>query len=214
MPTQFQVSEESLGHHYSVVMTDDQGGEHHFYIENAPGVSEKADLTFYDGDDCTGPLIGLSKFPRVTKNCKVRLVDELSTEDWVPVRKKGFMTTKYTFRIPAGHTQGLFTWKKTRSMGRGSSLYGNMKLVNEQSHDVLAVFSSDPFSIVTGQLDMYQDHGDSFDRWALITGMAVREKQRRHTIDAVRSKDSVYTVGAMGGLGMGGMGAMGGGGGC
>ncbi|KAJ5310025.1 uncharacterized protein N7443_002486 [Penicillium atrosanguineum] len=215
MPTQFHVSEESLGHHYSVVTADDQGGKHQFYVENAPGASKKPDLTFYDGADNTGSLIGLSKFPRITNNCEVRLVDEQSNEDWVPVTKRGFMSMKYTFEIPAGCKQGALTWKKTRSMGSGSSPYGNMKLIDEKSHNVLAVFSSDSFSLVTGRLDMCQDQGGSFDRWALITGMAVREKQRRHTIGTVRSKENVYTMGAAGGgMGMGAMGGMGGGGGC
>lgn len=215
MPTHFHVSEESLGHHYSVVTTDDQGAKHRFYIENAPSASKKPDLTFYDGADNTGPLMGLSKFPRITNNCEVRLIDEQSNDHWVPVTKKGFMSMKYTFEIPVGYKQGPFTWKKTRSMGRGSSPYGNMKLIDEQSHDVLAVFSSDPFSLVTGRLDMLQDQGDSFDRWALITGITVREKQRRHTLRSVRSKENVYTVGAVGGgMALGGMGGMAGGGGC
>ena len=214
MPTEFHVTEESLGHHYSVVTTDDQGGKHQFYIENAPEALKKPDLTFYDGVDTTGPLIALSKFPRVTNNCEVRLIDEQSYEHWVPVRKKGFMSMKYTFEIPAGHKQGPFTWKKTRSMGRGSSPYGNMKLIDEQSHDVLAVFSSDPFSLVAGRLDIYQDQGDSFDRWALITGMAVREKQRRNSLRSLRSRDNVYMGALGGGIGMGGMGGMAGGGGC
>jgi hypothetical protein len=206
MPTQLHVSEESLGHHYSVVTADEQGREHHFYIENAPSASEKPDLTFYDGADNNGPIIGLSRFPRATNNCEVRVIDEQLLEDWVPVTKKGFVSMKYTFQIPGGKP-GTFVWKKTRSMGSGSSPYGNMKLVDEQSQGVLAVFSSDPFSVVTGHLDMREDYGDSFDRWALITGMTVREKQRRHNIRSVRAKENVYTVGAAGGgIGMGGMG--------
>jgi hypothetical protein len=42
MPTQFHVSEESLGHHYSVVAADEEGRQHQLYIENAPSASEKA----------------------------------------------------------------------------------------------------------------------------------------------------------------------------
>lgn len=211
MPTQFHVSEESLGHHYSVVTADEEGRQHQLYIENAPSASEKPHLTFYDGADKNGPIVGLSRFPRATNNCEVRLSDEQLNEDWVPVTKKGFVSMKYTFQIPGGKP-GTLAWKKTRSMGSGSSPYGNMKLVDEQSRGVLAVFSSDPFSVVTGRLDMREDCGNSFDRWALVTGMAVREKQRRRNISSVRAKENVYTMGAAGG-GMG-MGGMGGGGGC
>ncbi|OQD75033.1 hypothetical protein PENDEC_c008G06053 [Penicillium decumbens] len=198
MPTQFHITEEPLGHHYSVV-ADDQNHRHQFYIENAPSATKKPDLTFHDGADHNGPVIGLSKFPRVSANCHVRLFDEQSkTEDWIPVTKKGFISMKYSFKIP-GDRSGSFAWKKTRSMGSGLSLYGNMKLVDEQSQDVLAVFSSDPFSVVTGRLDMRRDYGDLFDRWALVTGIAVREKQRRRTARSVRAKENVYTMGAAGG---------------
>lgn len=211
MPTQFHVTEESLGHHYKVVTTDNQGGKHQFYIENAPSATEKPDLTFYDGPDSNGPVIGLAKFPHVSANCDVKLIDEQLKEDWVPVTKKGFMAMKYTFQIPAGGKPGSFAWKKTRSMGSGSSPYGNMKLVDEKSQDVVAVFSSDPFSLVAGRLDMREDYGDSFDRWALVTGIAVRERQRRQNIRSVRAKENVYSMGAAGGgMGMGGVGGMGG----
>jgi hypothetical protein len=207
MPTQFDVTEESLGHHYKVVKADNQGGKHQFYIENAPSATNKPDLTFYDGPDSNGPVIGLSKFPHVSANCDVKLVDEQLKEDWVPVTKKGLMSMKYTFQILAGGKPGSFAWKKTRSMGNGSSPYGNMKLVDEKSQDVVAVFSSDPFSLVTGRLDMREDYGGSFDRWALVTGIAVRERQRRQNVRTVRAKENVYTMGAAGGgMGIGGMG--------
>lgn len=42
-------------------------------------------------------------------------------------------------------------------------------------YSVLAVFSSNPTSLVTGRLDIYVDSGESFDRMALLMGLAVRE---------------------------------------
>lgn len=208
MPTQFHVTRESPSHNYCVVTDNDQGGQHQFYIENAPSATEKSDLTFYDGADNNGSVIGLSKFLRSSASCDVK-------EDWVSVTKKGFMSMKYTFHIPVRGELGSFAWKKTRSMGSGSTPHGNMKLVDEQSQDVVAVFSSDRFSLVTGRLDMREDYGDSFDRWALVTGIAVRESQRRQNVRSVRAKENVYTMGGSGGgvgLAGGGIGMAGGGG--
>lgn len=215
MPTQFHVTRESPGHNYSVVTDDDQGGKHQFYIENDPSATEKSDLTFYDGADSNGPVIGLSNFLRGSANCDVALVDEQLREDWVSVTKKGFMSMKYTFQIPVRGEPGSFAWKKTHSMGSGSTPRGSMKLVDEPSQDVVAVFSSDRFSMVTGRLDMREDYGDSFDRWALVTGIAVRESQRRQNVRSVRAKENVYSMGGSGGgigLAGGGIGMAGGGG--
>ncbi|KAJ5218917.1 uncharacterized protein N7498_001016 [Penicillium cinerascens] len=214
MPTQFQVTRESPDHNYYVVTDDDQGGQHQFYIENAPYATQKSDLTFYDGADSDGPVIGLSKFLRGSADCDVTLVDEQLKEDWVCVMKKGFMSMKYTFQIPVRGELGSFAWKKTRSIGSGSTSHGNMKLVDEQSQDVVAVFSSDRFSLVTGRLDMREDYGDSFDRWALVTGIAVRESQRRQNVRSMRAKENVYSMGGSGGgvgLAGGGKGMAGGG---
>lgn len=201
--TQFHVTEESLGHHYNVTTAADEGEKHQFFIENSPSAAEKADLTIHDGADPNGPIIGISKFHRFSSNCDVRLADDNPPkprqEDWVHLTKKGLVSTSYSFQIPLQGQLATLAWKKTRSMGSGSSPYGNMKLVHEQHNDVLAVFSSDPFSLVTGRLDMYGDYGELFDRWALLTGVAVRERTRRQNNRSVRTRDNVYTVGAAGG---------------
>lgn len=206
--TQFHVTEESLGHHYNVVAADDAGGKHQFFIENSPSAAKKPDLTIYDGADSQGPMVGICKFHRFSSNCDVNIVDgHVDTNDrWKSVTKKGIVSPSFAFQIPVHGQMANLAWKKTRSMGSASSPYGNMKLVNEQSEDVPAVFSSDPFSLVTGRLDMRGDFGESFDRWALLTGVAVRERQRRQNTRPVRTRDNVYTMGAAVGVAGGGMG--------
>jgi hypothetical protein len=206
--TQFHVTEDSLGHHYNVAAADDTGGKHQFFIENSPSAAKKLDLTIYDGADSQGPIVGLCKFHRFSSNCDVKLVDEHigTDEGWASITKKGIVSSSFTFKIPVHGQKSDFTWKKTHSLGDGSSPYGNMKLVDEHTADVLAVFSSDPFSLVTGRLDIQGDFGESFDRWALLTGVAVRERQRRQNTRSVRSRDNVYTMGAAVGGGGGGMG--------
>lgn len=81
---------------------------------------------------------------------------------------KGLVSTSFSFQAALPGETRTLEWKRTRSMGVHSSPYGNTKLVDERSHDVLAVFSSNPTSLVTGRLDIYVDYGESFDRMALL----------------------------------------------
>ena len=72
--------------------------------------------------------------------------------------------------------------------------------MDEKTNEVLAVFSRDGFAFVPGCLDIYGSYGDSFDQIALLTGLAVREQQRRQTTRSVRAgRENVYTMGAAGG---------------
>lgn len=206
--TQFHITEESLGHHYNVLADDDAGGKHQYFIKNSPSAAKQPDLTIYDGANSQGPTIGLCKFHRFSSNCDVKIVDGHAEayDGWRSITRKGIISPSFTFQIPLqGQTTSL-AWKKTRSLGSVSSPYGNMKLVDEQRVEVLAVFSSDPFSLVAGRLDMKGNFGESFDRWALLTGIAVRERQRRQNTRSVRTRDNVYTMGAAVGGAGGGMG--------
>ncbi|KAJ5833860.1 hypothetical protein N7474_002171 [Penicillium riverlandense] len=193
MSSQFHVTEEPWGHHYKVVASDGEGGKRHYFVENSQYASKQTDLTIHDGTEIDGPIVGLSKFRRFTSNCDIRL-DEAG--EWLSLAKKGVVTPNYTFQIPLHGQMTHLTWKKTRSMGSFYGPYGNLKLVDEQSH-VLAVFSSDGDSLVTGRLDMYGDYGESFDRMALLTALAVRERSRRQTTRSARvGHENVYTTGA------------------
>ncbi|KAJ5080823.1 hypothetical protein N7456_013533 [Penicillium angulare] len=205
MPTsQFQVTDESWGNHYHVIASDGSG-EHHLFIENSPFSKTPYDIAIHDGPDIEGRIVGLSKFRRFSSNCDVKLHDD---EDWIPMLKKGLISTSYSFEMFVDGINHKLSWKKTRSMGIGASAYGNSKLVDNESQDVLAVFSSDPRSLVTGQLNIRGDHGETFDHMALLTGLVFREKQRRQSTRTARAgRDDVLTTGAA-------IGGAGGGGGC
>lgn len=194
---QFYVTEEPFGNHYHAISTDTEGDERHLFIENSPETTDEGDIILRDGTDISAPAIGSSKFRRRSLNCDVKLDDE---EDWRPMRRnslKGLVTPVYSFEAPVDGKVSRLVWKKTRSMGTFSSGYSNSKLVDVDTQEVLAVFSSDPQSLVTGRLDLYGDFGDSFDRMALLTGLSVREKSRRQSTSSMRhGRDDVYTAGA------------------
>ncbi|KAJ5263929.1 hypothetical protein N7478_011534 [Penicillium angulare] len=201
-PSQFQVTDESWGNHYHVIASNDSG-KHHLFIENNPFSKSPYDMTIHDGPNIEGRILGVSKFRQFTSNCDVKLDDD---KEWIPMVKKGLISPSYSFEMSIDGINHKLSWKKTRSMGIGASAYGNSKLVDEESQAVLAVFSSDPHSLVTGQLDIYGDHGKTFGHMALLTGLVFREKQRRQSTRTARAgRDDVFTTGtAIGGAGGGG----------
>lgn len=203
MSTRQYMIEESWGPHYSAVTIDADGSQHQFFIENFPHDSQKPDLTLHHAD-VDGPIVGLTKFRRFSSNSDVRLEKD---HDWIHVAKKGLVSPSFTFQMPIHGERRTLAWKKTRSLGKCRTPHGNIKLVDENSQEVLAVFSRDGFAFVPGCLDIYGNYGDSFEHISLLTGLAVREQQRRQTTRSVRAgRDNVYTVGAAGG-GAGGGGA-------
>ncbi|KAJ5180864.1 hypothetical protein N7492_004074 [Penicillium capsulatum] len=187
--TQYHISEDSWNHHFNVVTA---GGKHPMYIAVSP--NEPA-ITVYDGTSIDAPVLGLATFRRFSSNCDVRLDAD---KHWTHLTKKGLMSLSpsFSFDLPFHGEPYHLTWKKTRSLGSYRSSYGNLKLVDDEQK-VLAVFSAGPVSGVTGTLEMQADFGDEIDRMTLLTLLAVRERQRRHTTRSAREgRDQVMTMGA------------------
>ncbi|KAJ5168719.1 uncharacterized protein N7482_004313 [Penicillium canariense] len=201
--SQFHITEESWGHHYRVVTTDGAGSTHHFFLENSPFDRSRPDFRMHEGPDANGPVVGLSCYRRFSQDCRVVLVEneeDAEKSEWVTLAKKGHISPAYSFQAPLHGEMGTFWWKKTRSMGTHATPLGNMKLVDEKSDAVLAVFSSDSYALVPGRLDMCGEYGETFDRMALLTGVSVREKQRRAQGRPMRhGMDYTFTAGVAGG---------------
>ncbi|KAJ5728202.1 hypothetical protein N7493_004532 [Penicillium malachiteum] len=199
----FQVVEEPMGNHYHATTSDAFGEEQHLFIENSPFSSKSLDLTIHDGQDIEGPILGVSKFHRFSSKCDVQMDGD---HEWVPMVKKGLISSGYSFQTPIQGENHTLSWKRTRSVGSGFSPYGNSKLVDEETQEILAVFSSDPRSLVAGHLKIYGENGGPFDHLVLLTGMVFREKRRRQTTRTARAgRDDVFTLGAaIGGAGGGG----------
>lgn len=197
----FQVTEESWGNHYHVTTDNGFGGERHLFIENNPFASKPSDIAIHEGPDIEGPVLGVSKFHRFSQNCDIKMGEHV--QKWTRMVKKGLISPSYSFQMEVQGQSHQLVWKRTRSLGAGASAYGNSKLVDEESQDVLAVFSSDPRSLVTGNLDVYGNHDDAFDQVVLLTGLVFREKHRRQTVRTARAgRDDIFiTGGALGGAG-------------
>lgn len=62
----------------------------------------------------------------------------------------------------------------------GSGWGGDLKLVDDATQHVVAIFSADGLSMSkTGQLDVYVNYGERFQLMVLISALALHEKQRR-----------------------------------
>lgn len=214
---QFQITDQPGCHHYAVTNTStattDPKGQH-FFLENSPFDTSQPDLRLHIGPDTTGPVIGVSKYKRFSQDCQISLFkNEADTEInpesvWKDINlvKKGYLSPNYAFQARLRGEMGQFSWKKTRSMGRHATPLGNLKLVDESSGEILAVYSSESYTLVTGLVEMCGEFGEEFDRLVLLTGVSVREKQRRAQSRQMRhGKDYVFTAGVAG-VGGGGMG--------
>lgn len=175
LSAQYSITHSLWRHDYEVA------GTHVFHVDNSAFQPGKPDLTFHAGRDTNAPIAGVCKFRHFSSDTEIGLGNpSLPTGmSWERLSSKGFKKVQYAFCMSlADRPPQTFTWKKTHSLGKGGS--SNLKLVEEQTQNVVAVFSSGgSFSKRTGQLDIYADYGERFHLMVLITGLALREKLRR-----------------------------------
>lgn len=166
------------------------------------------------GPDTTGPVVGVSKYKRFSQDCQISLFeDEADTEinpenAWknINLSKKGYLSPSYVFQAQLYGEMGRFAWKKTKSIGKHATPLGNLKLVDNSSGEVLAVYSSESYTLVPGLVEMCGEFGDEFDRLVLLTGVSVREKQRRARSRQMRHGNGYVFTAGVAGVGVGGMG--------
>lgn len=175
-PAQYSITHTMWRHDYEVT------GSHCFHVDNSTFRPGKPDLTFHAGSDTTAPIAAVCKFHNFSANTDIGLADpkQGNSMNWVCMSRQGLIKTQYGFRMDIGdHRPHNFSWKPTHSMGTGRT--GNLKLVDDSTGQVVAVFSrSSSFSKrKTGSLDIHVDYGNRFQLAVLATGLAVREKLRR-----------------------------------
>lgn len=215
---QFQITEQP--HHYTVTSTrtttTNPKGQH-LFPENSPFDTSQPDLRMHIGPDTTGPVIGASKYKRFSQDCQISLFEneadtEINPENaWknINLSKKGYLSPSYVFQARLYGEMSHFSWKKTKSIGKHATPLGNLKLVDGSSGEVLAVYSSESYTLVHGLVEMCRKFGEEFDRLALLTGVSVREEHlaagAEQADDGRHGNDYVFTAGVAG-VGGGGMG--------
>jgi hypothetical protein len=193
LSAQYHIAHTVWRHDYEV------SGSHVFHVDNSALRPGKPDLTFHAGPDTNAPVAGVCKFRHFSSDTEIGLGDpSKSGISWERMSRESLRKVQYAFCMdPGDRRQHRFTWKKTSSLG--GSHTGNLKLVEESSGNVVAVFSSGgSFSKKTGQLDVYANYGERFSMMVLITGIALREKLRRAN-NAAASSAGAGSAGAAGG---------------
>ncbi|KAE8398226.1 hypothetical protein BDV37DRAFT_263845 [Aspergillus pseudonomiae] len=181
----------TIWHNDYTVTSDDKAPL--FFVDNSSFTPKKPDLTFHAGADKKAPIVGVSKFLHFSRHIKVGLGDPQSINhvEWEDLVSQNIRCNKYrwqmTVRGASGAERRSFMWKRTHSVAvQGSSATKwssrNFKLVDEQTGQIVAIFTSTAFKSVkkSGKLQIDSaNYGEEFDLMVLITGLSLYEKQRR-----------------------------------
>ncbi|KAL4878278.1 hypothetical protein BJY04DRAFT_196138 [Aspergillus karnatakaensis] len=166
-----------------------------FFVYNSHLTPTKADITVHAGEDNAAPVVGVCKLLHLSRHCKVGLGDPQQTGAmvWEDLQCQNMTMTKYRWQmsVPTPHggsERRWFVWKRTHSHGADGDSPAffslrNFKLLDEQTGNVVAVFTSNSFKSVrkNGKLQVAADYGPDFDLMALITLLGIYERIRRRT---------------------------------
>ncbi|KNG90275.1 hypothetical protein ANOM_001836 [Aspergillus nomiae NRRL 13137] len=175
----------TLWHNDYTVTSDDKAPL--FFVDNSSFTPKKPDLTFHAGADKKAPIVGVSKFLHFSRHIKVGLGDPQSINhvEWEDLVSQNIRCNKYrwqmTVRGASGAERRSFMWKRTHSVAvQGSSATKwssrNFKLVDEQTGQIVAIFTSTAFKSVkkSGKLQIDSaNYGEEFDLMVLITGLSL-----------------------------------------
>lgn len=189
--SRFRITHSMWHHDYDV------RGSQVYHVDNSSWSPGKPDLTFHAGSNTSAPVAGICKFKHFSSDTEIGLRDSKQPDgmSWVRLNRQGFFKVQYNLRMDVGdHQPHIFTWKSTRSRGIDTS--DNLKLVDEQTRQVVAVFSSgSAFSSKPSQLDIHVNYGDRFQLLVLVTGLAVHENSRRARAAAAGSAGAAAGAG-------------------
>ncbi|KAJ5130160.1 uncharacterized protein N7515_006199 [Penicillium bovifimosum] len=179
-----------LHRHYDIKSADDQPL---FYGEVSEFTPSKPDLILYAGANGQAPVVAVSKFQKMSGSCKLGLgdPDDINSVKWEDMTREVIYKSRYRIETTIQHqfarTEGerrSFLWKRTRSVGVDDSAPSkwttqNYKLVDEQTEQIVAVFTGTKRPGKVGKLQIRAEYGTDFDRMVLISCLSLCEKARR-----------------------------------
>ncbi len=186
--TQYCINRNSFGNHYDVESIE---GEALYYAEQMRLSSQKPDLRLHRGGDKSGPIVAVSHMPYLSTSFKVGIGDPDGSGSmlWEEVRKPGFSSRGNRWAadvvMERNETKRMnLNWKTTASVGADGmtvpwSSSRNFKLVNDDTNEVIAIFTSDRSYKKCGVLQINVDYGESFEVMIIITCMTVYENAKR-----------------------------------
>ncbi|KAI8675255.1 hypothetical protein NCS57_00425900 [Fusarium keratoplasticum] len=186
----FQIDRGAFSKHYDVKSTS---GDASFYVDVSSFTPGKPDLTVHRGASKIGPVVAACHLPKFSGDLKIGLAgpagpDSMAWEDIT--RESVLKASEYRWQtaIPdiATSENRILFWKRTHSVGVSgmspSSLsVRNFKLVDGQTDEILAVFTSDRTLSGCGVLEIRANHGEQFDVSVLISCIGLYEKAKRRS---------------------------------
>lgn len=172
LPRRYKVSKTSLSHHYDVLLPD---GRITYFAQISTSLPNMPALTLFTGMTMQSPIVATSYMPSGTGNIDIHLIDPVNrvTTQQEVLAKESVYASKYTFMAtvpsldrrnpeqPLRETRP-FIWKRTHRVGvNGMKLQPlssrNWKLVDQTTHELLAVFTSEWSFISCGALQINVD---------------------------------------------------------
>lgn len=173
LSAQYFITHSTFRHNYQV------NGPQLFFVDSTSRIGQP-DLTFHTGSE-NGPIAGACQFHRLSSDTEIGLTDPRhpGSMAWQRMSRQGVWSDTYHFHMGfVDQRPRSFTWKSTRSMGSGWG--GDLKLVDDATQHVVAIFSTAGLSMSkTGQLDIYANYGERFQLKVLMSALAIHEKKRR-----------------------------------
>lgn len=186
----FQITKRLMQRHYDISSSDDKPL---FYGDISLFTPNKPDLTLHVGASSQGPVVAVSNFLKFSGSYKLGIgnPDDMSNVQWEDMTKELLHKPKYRLEMTVQHgadqTPGerrKFLWKRTRSVGVEDSAPSrwsirNYKMVDEQTGQIMAVFSGGRRPGRGGKIQIRVEYGQDFDHMVLISCLSLYEKARR-----------------------------------
>ncbi|OAQ62179.1 hypothetical protein VFPPC_14167 [Pochonia chlamydosporia 170] len=187
---QFKVNRTSFARHYDI---HDISGNQLYYVDQSLFTKDKPDLTFHEGKDTNGPIVAVSHMPKFSFDCKVGLGDPSKTSvKWEELTRESVKASEYqwSMTLPEASGQGVpsgrrkFVWKRTHNVGveggsPSSLTLRNYKLLDVETGQLMAVFTSDRGFTTCGVLQINVEFGKDFDVMVTATCLSLYEKARK-----------------------------------
>ena len=197
----FDINRKAFSRRYDIVSATDAQT---YCATQSTFSHSKPDVTLRAGTDEDGPVVAACYLQQIGASIKVGLgdPDQPNEMQWEEMEKVSKRHSQYDWEmnIPsiAGGTgrRKKFSWKRTHSVavdGSSSKLWGsnNFKLLDAETEEVVAVFTSKRTITKCGQLQVNVHFGLEFDTFAIMSILALYEdaarRRRRHAALAAAS---------------------------
>lgn len=193
-PRSFQIRRSMYSYDFES-STDDRK----FFGRNSTLDPDKPDLLLYPGTDHQGPILAACRFKHLSRDIQICVGDPTTdggaNVNWEKLVKSSLLKTQYTWetRSTEPHTESgsgrALMWKKTQSIPAEDSKGEqtgprNFKLIDEETDEILALFTSARTWANCGTLEIRANHGEAFDLMVMIACIALFEKAHRNSITA------------------------------